>query len=80
METLKLHIYKGGQTKPETIVTIPLAVLPVSVNLLPQKIQASLEKHGIDLDSLSQLVGKKARRGTLIEIEHGSEKMVISVE
>lgn len=80
METLKLQIYKAGQTKPETVVIIPLGVLTVSINLVPHKIQSSLEKHGIDLISLSQLVGKKGPRGTLIEIENANEKLVIAVD
>jgi hypothetical protein len=80
METLKLSLYKAGQTKPDTVVTIPLGVLPVSINLVPRKIQTALEKHGIDLGSLNQLVGKKSPRGTLIEIEQGNERMVIGVE
>jgi hypothetical protein len=80
VETLKLHLFKAGQGKPDTIVTIPLGVLPISLNLVPKKIFAALEKHGIDLGSLNQLAGKKAPRGTLIEIEQGNERMVISVE
>ena len=80
MESLKLHLHKSGQTKPETIVTIPLAMLPVSVSLIPKRIQDSLEKLGIDVSSLSQLTGKKTPRGVLIEIEQSNEKMVISVD
>jgi len=80
VESLKLHLHRSGQTKPETIVTIPLAMLAVSVNLIPKRIQDSLEKLGIDVIGLSQLAGKKTPRGVLIEIEQSNEKIVISVD
>ncbi|MDM8517911.1 hypothetical protein QUF76_17075 [Desulfobacterales bacterium HSG16] len=80
MQTLKLHIYKSGKADPETKITIPLSVLPVSERLLPQKVKASLAREGIDLNELGSLFGKQGPKGKLIEIENTNEKIVILVE
>ncbi len=80
MQTLKLHIYKAGKSEPDTKITIPLSVLPVSEKLLPQRVKESLAKEGIDLNELGSLFGKQGPKGKLIEIENLNEKLVILVE
>ncbi len=80
MENLKIHVYEAGKAKPETIITIPLATLHVASDLIPNKTKILLEKEGIDISKLSELVGKKGPKGTLIEIETIKEKLLISID
>ncbi len=80
MQTLKLHIYKTGQSDPEIKIAIPLSALHISEKLLPKKVKEMLEKEGIDLNELSGLFAKQGPKGTLIEIEHAAEKMAIIIE
>lgn len=80
MENLKIHMYEAGKTKPETVVTIPLNVLHIAQDLIPNRTKVSLEKEGIDIGKLSELTTKKGPKGTLIEIETIKEKLVISID
>ena len=81
MKHLKIHVYKSGQeTKPETVISIPLSTLPIAIQLLPKKTKTTLEKEGIDLTPCSELTKEKDLKGTLIEIENPTEKLVISVD
>lgn len=80
MQTLKLHIYRGGKTEPDTKITIPLSALHISEKLLPRQVKESLEKEGIDIHELSILFAKQGPKGPLIEIENANEKMIILVE
>jgi hypothetical protein len=80
MENLKIHIFESGKSKPDQVITIPLSRLDLGKTLLPTKVKASLEMEGIDISSLGELAGKKITKGTLIEVESGKEKLVISVE
>ena len=80
MQTLKIHIYKPGKPEPETRITIPLSVLHISEKLLPSKVKNSLDTEGINLNELSGLFAKQGPKGTLIEVENLSEKIVIIVE
>jgi hypothetical protein len=80
METLKIHIFESGRSKPDQVITIPLSRLDLGKKLLPTKAKASLEKEGIDISTLGELAGKIITKGTLIEVESGKEKLVISVE
>ena len=81
MKNLILRVYKPGKPeKPETTITIPLSVLHIAMQLLPKKTKSSLEKEGIDISQCSELIKEKHLKGTLIEIENPTERVVISVE
>jgi hypothetical protein len=80
VENLKIHVYEAGKAEPDKKITIPLSVLHLADKLIPKKTKASLEREGIELISLSELFGKKGPKGTLIEIESTSEKLVISID
>ena len=80
MENLKIHVFEAGKTKPEVIITMPLAQLTIAQDLIPNKTRESLQREGIDIGRLGELVGKKGPKGTLIEIETPKEKLVISVD
>ena len=72
--------YVPGQKEPEKKVTIPIAVIQVSMSLVPKKIKDDLAKEGIDLGLLKDMSQKKGLKGTLIEIEDISRKIVISMD
>ncbi len=80
MENLKIHVYEAGKAKPETIITIPIQVLPLAQQLIPKKIRLSLDKEGIDINELNELATKNGPKGVLIEIETPKEKLVIALE
>lgn len=80
MQTLKIDIYKPQKKEPDTKITIPLSSLSISEKLLPSKVKASLEREGIDLSELSVLFAKQGPKGTLIEVENLTERIVIAIE
>jgi len=80
MQTLKIHIFKPGKNEPDTKISFPISALQVSEKLLPSRVKASLAKEGIDLNELSGLFAKQGPKGTLLELENASEKMIIMVE
>ena len=80
MKNLRISVYKPGQKEPDKIISMPLSSLHIALELLPQRIRSSLESDGIDLTECRELTKEKDLRGTLIEIEQPSERMVISVE
>lgn len=80
MAAIKIRIFKIGDDKPETTITIPLGVLRVASKLIPKKASAALEKEGIDLNEIVELSENEKVHGTLIEIENPDERIVISIE
>ncbi len=80
MKQLKLRLYRTQEGKPETAITIPLNSLHLSMQFIPKKVKSFLEKEGIDLKQCEDLTKEKDLKGTIIEIETSSEKVVISVE
>ena len=82
MADLKIRVFKGGASQPETTVTIPGAVLKVASKLVPKQAAAALQDKGIDLDELIKLSANPEVRGTLVEIEEhkDNEKVIISLE
>jgi len=79
MEILKIELFVPGKSKPETSTTISLNVIDHWKKLIPTKIKAILEREGIKISQLAELGEKKIPKGRLIEIENGTEKIVISV-
>jgi hypothetical protein len=80
MGDLKIRVYKSGKEKADTVVTVPLAVVRIAKKFVPKKAKFEMEKEGIDLDEIASMVEKEDVKGTLVEVEKESERIVISVE
>jgi len=82
MANLKIRIFKVGEEKPETTVTIPGGVLQVAAKLLPRQAHEALREKGMDLDEIVKLATSPGQTGTLVEVEDHKkgEKVVIAVE
>lgn len=80
MASLNVQVFKSGQDKPETRITISLAVPQIALKLMPKSLRSKLEEEEIDLNELAALIEKEEVRGTLIEIENPEEKLVISID
>jgi len=82
MANLKIRVFKGGETEPETTITIPGDVIKVASKLIPKRAATALQNKGIDLDEIIKLSTEPEIKGTLIEVEEHkeSERIVISLE
>jgi hypothetical protein len=82
MADLKIRVFKGGKTQPETTVTIPSGILKVASKLIPKQATEVLQNKGIDLDEIIKLSKNPEIKGTLVEIEEHrkNEKIVVSLE
>ena len=79
MAKVKISVYKTGQAKPETVVTIPLTVVRIATGLLPKKAKLALKEEGIDLNEIADLAEKQAVKGTILKVEKEAEKITIEV-
>ena len=80
MANLKIKVYKSGQAKPETVITIPLTVVRIAARLVPKKARLALEKEGIDLNEIASLAEKQDVTGNLVEVEKETERILIAIE
>ena len=81
MDNLLIEIYKSkSEVKPDCVARVPLRFLEVSSSLLPKKLKDVLKRESIEIEPCKSLIKDKDVKGTLIEIESLSERIVISVE
>ena len=80
MENLIIKIFESGKSKPDQTITIPITKINIGKALLPVKAKNLLDKEGIDISKVSGLAVKSISKGSLIEIESGKEKIIISVD
>jgi hypothetical protein len=82
MAKLKIRIFKGGGSEPDTTVTVPVGVLKIASKLIPKKAASALEERGIDLSQIVELAQNPDVRGTLVEIEEHkkNERIVVAIE
>ena len=80
MENLTIKIYDSGKVKPDQVITIPISKINIGKQLLPEKAKTILGREGIDISKLTELANKSISKGSLIEIESGKEKIVISID
>jgi hypothetical protein len=82
MRSLKIKVFKGGETDPETTCTIPTAVLQVAFKLIPKQAMTALRQKGIELEEIIKLSSNPDVHGTLLEVEDHkkNERVVISLE
>ncbi len=82
MAVLKIRMFMKNGTKPDTKITVPLRVLEVASKMIPRKVKAVLDEHGIEINQIVELSQTKQPLGTLVEIEEHKKKrkFVIAVE
>jgi hypothetical protein len=74
MADLKIRVFKGRESVPETTVTVPGSVLKIASKLIPKRAAESLQDKGIDLDEIIKLAENPEARGTLVEVEDEEER------
>ncbi len=62
------------------MITIPISKINIGKQLIPEKAKTILGREGIDISTLTELANKNISKGSLIEIESGKEKIVISID
>jgi len=79
---LKIRTFKGGETEPETTISIPVAIVRFATKVMPKQVASALQEYGIDLHQLVELSQQEDVRGTLVEIERHkkNEKIIIALE
>ena len=82
MRSLRIKVFKGSETSPETTCTIPAAVLEVAFKLIPKQAMAALHEKGIELEEIIRLSSDPNVHGTLLEVEDHKkkERIVIALE
>lgn len=82
MTALKIRVFKGSETTPETTCTIPTGVLEIAFRLIPKQAATALREKGIDLEEIIKLSSNPDARGTLVEVEEHkkNERIVIALE
>ena len=82
MADLKIRVFKGSDTTPETTVTVPGSVLKIASRLIPKRAADALQEKGIDLEEIIRLAENPDARGTLVEVEEhkNNERIVIALE
>ncbi|MGD2063139.1 MAG: hypothetical protein PVF51_06100 [Nitrospirota bacterium] len=82
MADLKIRVFKGSESVPETTVTVPGSVLKIASRLIPKRAAEALQDKGIDLEEIVKLSENPEARGTLVEVEEHkkNERIVIALE
>jgi hypothetical protein len=80
MENLIIKIFDSAKSKPDQVITIPISKINIGKKLLPVKAQNLLDREAIDISKISDLSNKSISKGSLIEIDSGKEKIIISVD
>jgi len=82
MADLKIRIFKGSESSPETTVTIPGNLLRIASRFIPKKVAIDLQEKGIDINEIVRLAENPDAKGTLIEVEEHkkSQRIVIALE
>ena len=82
MPSVKITTYKAGEIKPEVTISIPSKVFKIAKKLIPNSLYKDLEKEGVDLSGIDELIGSGESLGVILEVEdhRKNEKTVISIE
>lgn len=82
MPSVKITTYKVGEINPEVTISIPSNVFKIAKKLIPDSLYKDLEKEGIDLSGIDELIGSGESLGVILEVEdhRKNQKTVISIE
>jgi hypothetical protein len=59
MVSLRIRVFKGGESSPETTVSIPVAMLRFASWLLPRQTAGALREKGIELEEIIRLADNR---------------------
>jgi hypothetical protein len=82
MPSVKITTYKAGEIEPEVTISIPSNVFRIAKKLIPKTAYEALEKEGVDLSGIDELIRSGESIGVILEVEDHkkNEKTVISIE
>ena len=82
MPSVKITTYKVGEINPEVTISIPSKIFKIAKKLIPNSLYKDLEKEGVDLSGIDELIGSGESLGVILEFEdhRKNEKTVISIE
>ena len=82
MPSFKITTYKVGEINPEVTISIPSKIFKIAKKLIPKSLYKDLEKEGVDLSGIDELIGSGESLGVILEVEdhRKNEKTVISIE
>lgn len=80
MKQLKITVYKGNTSEPETTIKIPLTALRIVNALIPKKVREKMANEGINIQEIVKAMETGDAKGKLVEIEGKDEHIVISAE
>ncbi len=82
MPSVKITTYKVGEINPEVTISIPSKIFKIAKKLIPNSLYKDLEKEGVDLSGIDELIGSGDSLGVILEVEdhRKNEKTVISIE
>jgi|COG998Drversion2_1049125.scaffolds.fasta_scaffold1244118_1 hypothetical protein len=82
MPSVKITTYKVGEINPEVTISIPSKIFKIAKKLIPNSLYKDLEKEGVDLSGIDELIGSGESLGVILEVEdhRKNEKTVISIE
>ena len=80
--SLFIRVFENNEKKPAQTVTIPLGVLRLARNFIPNRAKAALEKEGIALDPVMGWADQQEAPGVLFQVDDHKRKrrVVISIE
>lgn len=82
MPSVKITTYKVGEVNPEVTISIPSKIFKIAKKLIPHSLYRDLEKEGVDLSGIDELIGSGESLGVILEVEdhRKNETTVISIE
>ena len=82
MADLKIRIFKGCESSPETTVTIPGSLLKFASRLIPKQAAIALQEKGIDINEIVRLSENPEAKGIFIEVEEHKKnrRIIIALE
>ncbi len=82
MADLKIRIFKGCESNPETTVTIPGGLLKFASKLIPKQAAIAFQERGIDTNEIVKLLENPDAKGTFIEVEEHKKnrRIIIALE
>jgi NOL1/NOP2/fmu family ribosome biogenesis protein len=80
VKELKINIFKGDATEPETSIKIPINPLKAVKALMPDKVRKKMAEKGIDLEEIHKKIVNAEISGKILEIQDKEDHIIISVE
>jgi hypothetical protein len=77
---LRVRVFDKKRDKNKVNVNIPISLAKIALKFIPKDAKSKLDKEGLDVDAILQMVREGVSDGKIVEVDEEDERVFVTLE